>query len=215
MTQKTIINELTLAEVEQQLGLQESVDPSFFKEWNDHLLPISASEAQWLDTLKSDFLSLERYPLHEELVKMAMVGPLLSIAGFFRSPFYPKAEAEVSFTIDDNGSVIRGRIDLLLTQQQFWIVVIESKNRRFSLIEAIPQALTYMMASPNEIQPTFGLVTNGTHFAFLKVVHQPSPSYAVSTELSLKRTENELYSVLKILRKLGQITQVWSNPLSA
>ena len=215
MTQKTIINELTLAEVEQQFSLQESTDPSFFKEWNDHLLPISTSEAQWLDKLKSDFLSLERYPLHGELVKMAMVGPLLSLAGFFQSPFYPKAEAEVSFTIDDNGSVVRGRIDLLLTQQQFWIAVIESKNRRFSLIEAIPQALTYMMASPNDSQPTFGLVTNGTHFAFLKVVHQPSPSYAVSTELSLKRTENELYSVLKILRKLGHLTQAWSKPLSA
>ncbi|MEM9214621.1 MAG: type I restriction endonuclease [Cyanobacteria bacterium P01_F01_bin.150] len=215
MTQKTVINELTLAEVEQQFGLQRANEPSFFTEWQDELLPISTTEAQWLDKLKADFLSLERYSLHEELVKMAMVGPLLSIAGFFQAPFYPKAEAEVSFTIDDDGSVIRGRIDLLLTKQQFWIVVIESKNRRFSLIEAIPQALTYMMASPNHAYPTFGLVTNGTHFTFLKVSHQPSPSYATSPELSLNRTENELYSVVQTLRKFGHITQQWPKTLSA
>jgi hypothetical protein len=48
---------------------------------------------RWLDKLKTDFLSLEQYPLHEELVKLAMVGPLLSLAGLFQYPFYPQAEA--------------------------------------------------------------------------------------------------------------------------
>ena len=80
---------------------------------------------------------------------MAMLGPLLSLSGFFQYPFYPQAEAEVFFTAEDSGQVVKGRVDVLVVRKQIWVAVVESKNKRFSLIEAVPQALTYMMTSPN------------------------------------------------------------------
>lgn len=72
-----------------------------------------------LDKLKADFLSLEQYPLYEELVKMAMLGSLLSLAGFFQCLFYPKTEAEVLFTAEDEGETIKGRVDALVVREQF------------------------------------------------------------------------------------------------
>ncbi|MEO0540180.1 MAG: hypothetical protein AAFZ80_04845 [Cyanobacteria bacterium P01_A01_bin.105] len=84
MSDLTAINSLTLAEVKQRLRLEETQAPDFFPEWQQSLPDLSDWEQQWLDKLKTDFLSLEQYPLHEELAKMAMLGPLLSLAGFFR-----------------------------------------------------------------------------------------------------------------------------------
>jgi len=144
-----------------------------------------------------------------------MLGPLLSLAGFFRHPFYLQAEAEVFFTAEDDDVIVKGRVDVLVVRERFWVVVVESKNKRFSLMEAIPQALTYMMASPNIGLSTFGLVTNGTHFAFLKLDREGAPRYAVSDELSLKRRENELYLVLSIFRKLGGLVVEWESSVSA
>ena len=80
------ISSLTLAEVKQRFGLEEVRDPRFFSEWQGALPETSSLEQLWLDKLKEDFLSLEQYPLHEELVKMAMLGPFLSLAGFFQYP---------------------------------------------------------------------------------------------------------------------------------
>ncbi len=205
MSEVVKISSLTLSEVKQRFGLKEVRDPTFFDEWQGDLPESSSLERLWLDKLKEDFLSLEQYPLHEELVKMAMLGPLLSLAGFFRYPFYPKAEAEVFFTAEDGEETAKGRVDVLVVREQFWVAVVESKNKRFSLIEAIPQALSYMMTSPNTRLSTFGLVTNGTHFAFLKLERDGVPQYAVSDELSLKRRGNELYLALGTLRKMGEL----------
>ncbi|MGB3296418.1 MAG: restriction endonuclease subunit R [Phormidesmis sp.] len=209
------MSSLTLSEVKQRFGLGEVRDLTFFPEWQGALPENSALEQLWLDKLRADFLSLEQYPLHEELVKMAMLGPLLSLAGFFQYPFYPQAEAEVLFTAEDEGEVVKGRVDVLVVRERFWVAVIESKNKRFSLIEAVPQALAYMMTSPNLGLPTFGLVTNGTHFTFLKLAREGTPQYALSDELTLKRQGNELYQVLGILRKLGGLVVEWETSLSA
>jgi hypothetical protein len=51
---------------------------------------------------------------------------------------------------------------------------------------------------PNPEQPTFGLVTNGSNFIFIKLLGRELPQYAFSTEFCLFRPENELYPVLKV-----------------
>lgn len=62
-----------------------------------------------------------------------------------------------------------------------------------------------MMANPNTEQPSFGLVTNGSHFMFIKVLFGEIPQYTFSTEFSLYRSENELYPVLQILQRLAAL----------
>ena len=50
------------------------------------------------------------------------------------------------------------------------------------------------------VKPTFGMITNGNEFLFLKTSQQ---EYANSRLFSLVNPDNELYSVLQLLKHLG------------
>ena len=203
MTKTISASELTLQEIKIKFNLRQAEEEAFFSEWKDGLPEIKAEEQEWCDRIKADFLSLEEYEFHEEIVKLVVLAPILSLAGFFRHPFH--ANAEVKIMDEDEGEVIRGKIDILLLKQQFWIAVIETKNKQFSLIKALSQTLFYMMETPFSEKPTFSLLTNGSHFIFVKVRQGKESQYALSDEFSLYRRSNELYSVVRILRKLGEL----------
>lgn len=87
------------------------------------------------------------------------------------------------------------------------MLVIESKQAGFSLKLGIPQALAYMMANPNPEKPTFGLVTNGSNFIFIKLTKQDTLQYALLDEFTLRRGK-DLYSVLRILKRLSALLRL-------
>ena len=136
---------------------------------------------------------------------MVVLSPLLDLAGFYSEPFFIATEESIEIALEDKEEIIRGRIDVLVLQQQLWLLVIESKRASFSLLEAIPQGLAYMLGNPNPEKPVFGLVINGEDFQFLKLTKQDTPKYALSDKFTLSRRGNELYQVLSILKKLGTI----------
>jgi hypothetical protein len=189
MVQIIQASDLTLHDVKKKFNLQEVEDEQFFREWQDDLPEVTDAEKQWLDRVKADFLSVRQYPLHEEIVKMVVLAPLLSLAGFFRYPFHP--EAEVKVTAEDEGEVVRGKVDVLILLEQLWVAVMEAKNKQFSVEEALPQALFYMMSNPHTSKPTFGLATNGSNFTFIKLIKQDTSTYALSDELTIRRRGNE------------------------
>jgi hypothetical protein len=206
MTPVIPAHELTLAQVENQFNLRQVLDDStFFPEAQDNLSELNDLEKQTLDRVKTEFLYLNKYPMLEDLVKMVVLSPLLSLAGFYRSPLHPVLEKRVDVAIETRERTVWGRIDILLLQQQTWVAVVESKQAGFALKNATAQTLFYMMANPNTEQPTFGLVTNGSHFMFIKVLFGEIPQYTFSTEFSLYRPENELYPVLHILQRLAAL----------
>ncbi|BAZ12655.1 hypothetical protein NIES4071_44870 [Calothrix sp. NIES-4071] len=60
-----------------------------------------------------------------------------------------------------------------------------------------------MAANPNQDKPTFGLVTNGDNFLFIKLQKGKSNLYDFSTDFSIfARPGNELYQVLSLMKKL-------------
>lgn len=206
MVQVTQAQNLNIVGLEEKFSLHVADDDQFFTEWLDNLPAVTDLEKQYLDRVKTNYLSLvERRPISEEMVKMVVLSPLLDLADFYRRPFYVETEDSVEIAIEDEEEIVRGRIDVLVLQHQFWVLVIESKNAGFSLVTAIPQALAYMLANPNPARPVFGLVTNGNHFIFLKLTKQDTPQYALSDEFTLLKRENELYKVLSVLKKLSQI----------
>lgn len=206
MVQVIQAQNVTLAYLEERFRLQQTENEDFFTEWFDSLPEITVLEKQSLDKVKSHFLRLvKRPPLLEEAVKLVVLSPLLSLAGFYDEPFFLKSEESIKIALEDEGEIIRGRIDVLVIQQQLWLLIIESKRASFSLLEAIPQALAYMLGNPNPERPSFGLVLNGSNFIFLKLTKQDIPKYALSDEFTLLKRENELYKVLSILKKLGTI----------
>jgi hypothetical protein len=131
---------------------------------------------------------------------------LLYLAGFCDPPYKLKGEKSVEFTVEERDETYRGRIDALVLKNQFWLTLIESKQTKLSFSFAIPQALAYMMANPHPTQPSFGLVTNGDNFLFLKLIQEPVGYYDLSTDFSIfARPHNELYNVLQIMKRIGTL----------
>lgn len=206
MTQTFQANELSLRDVKEKFSLQLA-DEHFFREWVEGLPELTNLEKQLLDRVKANYSHLAERPTLENTVKMVVLSPLLDLVGFYQAPFDFKSELEVSIPItaeDDSGAIVRGRIDMLVLQLQFWVLVVESKSTKFDVMEALPQALAYMMASPNSEKPAFGLATNGREFIFIKLIQQNSPQYALSNSFNLFNRGNELYEVLRVLKRIGQ-----------
>ncbi|WP_369792164.1 MULTISPECIES: hypothetical protein [unclassified Tolypothrix] len=78
------------------------------------------------------------------------------------------------------------------------MLVIESKRASFSLLEAIPQAIAYMLANPDPEKPIFGCVTSGEDFQFIKLIQQDKSEYALSDKFTLSKRENELSKSVEI-----------------
>ncbi|MDJ0734295.1 MAG: restriction endonuclease subunit R [Nostocaceae cyanobacterium] len=197
---------VTLGFLAAKFGLQLVNNEDFFTEWFEDIPEITDLEKQYLNRVKNNFLRLIQYPpILEDAVKMVVLSPLLDLAGFYEDPFLITTEKSIELAVESESEIVRGRIDVLVIQEQLWLLVIESKKASFSLLEARPQALAYMLANPNTKIPVFGLVLNGEDFQFIKLTKEDKPFYALSDKFTLYKRENELYQVLTILKKLGKI----------
>lgn len=195
----------SLAEAESRLNLSRTEDEAFFTEWQTELPNLSDAEQSILDTLQRR-LSYHRSEgeLLEGAVTLLVVSPLLELAGFYDPPFRMKAEAAIEIAVDDGEETLRGRIDVLILQNQLWVMVVESKKTTISTRSALSQALAYMMANPNLEKPRFGMLTNGDDVLFVKILAQPTPQYALSRAFSIYTVASELRSAFQILKYLGQ-----------
>ena len=201
MIQAIAAKDVTLRELKQNFGIQMSQDPAFFPEWLDGFATLSKEDRHLLDRVKDNFLELmEDPPMLENTVKMVVLAPLLDLAGFYHKPFRIETETSVALEMKDEGTIIRGRIDVLILKNRLWLLVIESKRSDFAVTRAIPQALAYMLSNSEMVKPTFGMITNGNEFLFLKTSQQ---EYANSRLFSLVNPDNELYSILQLLKHLG------------
>jgi predicted type IV restriction endonuclease len=203
MVQLLPATKVTLGILEEQFGLNFCGDVQAFPEWQ----VVGDLEPEAVATLARvkanyDYLLKEASVL-EETVKLVVLSPLLDLAGFYQTPFRIRTEVEVAIaTEDEDGLEVRGAIDALAVLEQLWVVVIEAKKSDFSLTKALPQTLSYMLASPNPV--TFGLVTNGSEFVFVKVVRSgEAVQYSTSRVFSRFGPGNELEQVLLVLRGLG------------
>lgn len=207
MTQSIAIEKVTLFDLEQQFNLVLVSDPSFFSEWQHNLPELTTTECERLQRVEAAYTNLERRSLLENTVKLAILSPLLDLAGFFLPPFYIETEKNVEIVAEQDELQLRGRIDILVLMKQLWLLVIESKRAAFSLKVGIPQALSYMLAAPKVIPSTFGLVTNGSSFVFLKMVKTDTTiQYAKSKEFILGQ-DNGLELTLRIMKQLALILQ--------
>jgi hypothetical protein len=207
MTQILQAENVTLRELIDVYGLQFVGDRTFFKEWQEELPDLSELEMQLLDQIKAGYLNLRNDPpLLENTVNVAIVSPLLFIGQFYLPPFHLKLEKSIELTIPDQDVVIRGRIDFLLLKRQLWITVIESKQVAYSVEAGLDQILAYMLAAPQPQHTVYGLITSGGSFMFLKLLQGDVPQYGTSNIFDIRNTGNQLYDVLRILKRLAQLT---------
>jgi len=144
--------------------------------------------------------------LLEETIKMVLLSPLLELTGFYQAPFTFCAEVSVEIAVEgDNTELLKGRIDALVFQQQFWVVLIEAKKATLAVELALPQTLAYMAANPYVDRPLFGMISNGSEFIFIKLFQK---SYELSDLFSLLPRRNQLYDVLQILRRISGLISI-------
>jgi hypothetical protein len=199
-------SQVSIALLEERYGLREATQPGFFSEWATELGELTELEKQYLDRVKTHFKRLLKSPLLlENSVKMVVLSPLLDMAGFYDEPFHIRSEVSVEIAAEDEGEVIRGRIDVLVLKDRFWILALEAKRSDFDVNVAMGQALAYMLANPEAEQPTFAMISNGQSFVFLKLTKTPQPQYASSRLFSLINPGNDLYEVLKVMKRIGRV----------
>jgi Type I restriction enzyme R protein N terminus (HSDR_N) len=196
----------SLADVESRLNLQRNEDDRFFPEWQTDLPELNPSEAASIEIMRRRL----RYhradgELLEGAVMLLVTSPLLELAGLYDPPFKMKAEAAVEIAIDDGEETLRGRIDVLILQNQLWVMVLEAKKTTISTRSALPQALAYMMSNANPNPTTFGILTNGDDVIFVKLDRGEVTQYNLSRAFSIYTTSSELRSVLQILKHLSTI----------
>ncbi|MEW5861119.1 MAG: type I restriction enzyme HsdR N-terminal domain-containing protein [Cyanobacteriota bacterium] len=195
----------SVAEAESRLNLSRSEDEAFFPEWQTELPSLNHSEQTALDTLRRRLIYHRADgELLEGAVTLLVASPLLELAGFYDPPFKMKAEAAIEIAIDDGEETLRGRIDVLILQNQLWVMVLESKKTTISTRSALPQTLAYMMANPDLNRPRFGMLTNGDDVLFVKLLAQPTPQYGLSRAFSIYTVPSEVRSAFQILKHLGQ-----------
>ncbi len=133
-----------------------------------------------------------------------MLSPLFFLAGFYLPPFQIKAEKSIEITAEDEGTIVRGQIDILLIKEQFWVMAIESKRASFSIEAGLAQLLSYMLTSPHPDRPGFGMIASGSDYIFVKLVRGETAKYSTSEQFAM-RNRNDLYEVFKILKRISQL----------
>ena len=204
MTQSLQAKTLTLREIKTKFNLQIAEDEQFFREWIDDLPEITDEEKRYLDKVKAGYTNSAEYPMIEDTVKMVVLAPLLFLADFYLTPFHIESEKSVELVTVDEDILVRGSIDILLLMESFWVVAIEAKRAQYSLEAGLPQLLFYMLSNPNPDRPTFGLLTNGSNFRFLKLIKQDTPRYALSYEFVIDRAQ-DFYEVFRIFKRIAAV----------
>jgi hypothetical protein len=191
----------SMSQVRSQFGLVANANPRGSIEWQADLPALTSLEQQTLDHYRERFLAhYDQGDLAEGAVDRLLVSPLLDLAGFYDPRFKIETEATVEVTAQDDQMLYRGRIDTLVIQQQLWVLVVEEKATRVAMETALPQALAYMSAHPNNDISVLGLATNGNHFMFIEL--NQNREYRFSDDYSLLAHQNQLYQVLQILKQI-------------
>ena len=205
MAQTLQAKDVTLRDLTVQFGLQLIEDEQFFREWQDDLPEVPDDQKQFLDKVRAEYLNLVLDPpLLEKTIQITILGPFLFLAEFFLPPFQIKTEQSIEITAEDEGTIVRGQIDILLMREQFWVAVIESKRFSFSMEAGLAQLLAYMLANPHPNQLGFGLIVTGRTFVFIKLIKDTVSQYVVSREFAIRNPGNDLYEVFRILKRISQ-----------
>lgn len=193
---------------------------NFQKQYNSSFTSLLSLEAlteidqQELEQIRNDFDSyLAAGKVSEGQIKLLVVGPLLRLAGFYRSPIQITLEEDIAdIDIEDESTKITGRMDILSVNKvqkrtanvYFWLLVIETKNSLADVLVGLPQLLIYAFKSIEHQSSVWGLVTNGARYQFVYLQIGNPPTYQLMPLLNLMESEpsTQILQVFKAICKL-------------
>jgi hypothetical protein len=196
----------TIRDLIDQFGLQSVEEDDFFPEWQEDLPEITEQEKQFLNKVKEGYWNLlESPPLLGKPIQIAILGPMLFLGNFFLPPFRIQAECSIEISVEDEGDMIYGQLDILRIKERLWVMAIESERFSFSTIAGYSQLIGHMLFNLPDNKPGYGLVVTGGQFLFIKLINNEVPKYALSNTFCTFNGSSELYKVFRILKRIGQI----------
>lgn len=192
-----------LNDIHDKFNLIPATDPQFFTEWMEDLPDITDGEKANLDRLKNRYLYyVADGVISEGTVNIIMLSPLLELMGFCDPHYKVGGEKYVQIELQNEDQILQGRIDALVVQNQFWVVLIEAKQYTFSVLSALPQTLAYMMAHPDLARPVFALIMTGEDYMFVKL-NRETHQYDRSKKFTIANPyNNELYDVVRVMKRI-------------
>ena len=190
-----------LNEAHQRLNLKPTDQSDFFPEWQQVFPALSPDEIIKLDQLKARYRYYQADgAITESTVDFILVSPLLELLGLCDPPYKLRGEKYISIEIENGDTLLKGLIDVVVVQDDLWIVLLETKRYSFSVMQVLPQTLAYL-ASANTSQ-SFGLITTGEDYLFVKADLQ-TREYDISDKFTLSTChKNQLQTVAKIMKRL-------------
>ncbi|WP_333462170.1 restriction endonuclease subunit R [Microcoleus sp. herbarium7] len=214
MTQSLEASQLSLNDVRHLLQLERQTAGSFSDFFS--LEPLTYFEQQELLQIRNLFWRhLEAGKISAKLVKFLVLSPLMRLTGFFDIPIVLTMEDSIPIEVEDKGTLIKGRLDILAVNQpdaelaaaRFWILVVEAKNSAIDPWAGLPQLLTYAYKSLQQQPSVWGLATNGRNYQFVHLTRGNPCTYQILPELNLidKERSHLLAQVLKAICKLQNV----------
>ncbi|NJL02813.1 MAG: hypothetical protein HC838_03035 [Spirulinaceae cyanobacterium RM2_2_10] len=114
MVQTVSADKVTLYDLAQRFNLEPSEDAAAFPEWQQDLPALSPPEQERLERVRATVTNLEQRSVLESTVKLAVVAPLLDLAGLFLPPFYVSTAESLEIEARDRSVTVRGRLDVLV-----------------------------------------------------------------------------------------------------
>jgi len=134
-----------------------------------------------------------------------MVAPILEFLGLSDPPHLIKGGKHITIAIDDRDQILEGLIDSLVMQNRMWLVLLETKRYGFSVMKVLPQALSYITANLGNDDISYGLITTGEDFLFVKLNLQ-TREYDTSDKFTLStQRDNQLHTVIQILKQMTDL----------
>ncbi len=198
---------LTLQAIRQQFHLK-----SEFEENLAAFLPLpdlTPTQQAHLTSIRTDWNRyLSAGKVSEGEVKVFILSRLLVEAGYLsREDLRVSLEEQVSAVeVEDSDHIIRGRMDLLICQEQtnstvpLCILVIETKNSEIDVRAGLPQLLFYMHSFLGQQAVVWGLVTNGETYLFVRLVSGTFQLFPYLVISSPQQAEQILEALIALAR---------------
>lgn len=210
-------HQLQLADLENLLQL-EVKDGGNFTDFLS-LSPLTDKEREEIRGISSQFRRYLRLgKISEDMIKFLVISPLLRLAGFFDLPVVLTLEDSLDTTIEDEETVIMGKLDILamqysdssVTATPFWILVVETKNSKIDALGGLVQLLTYTYPGLDKQDRVFGLTTNGISYRFVVLENGTPTTYQILPELNLIDLDRA-EQLLQVLKGICQLQAVQSS----
>ncbi len=159
----------SLQQVEEQFRLTKTIDPTFFTEWNQNLLALTAAEEANCDRIKASYLhNSYNGSLTDSTINLLLLSPLLYLSGFcdppFRLPYYSMTVPQLLTYMMGNPEITQPIYGMVTNGDTFLFIKLDNNRRTYALSDDF----SLFRQSQNELYGVLRVLKQLKHQPLLK-----------------------------------------------